>query len=81
MVDVCKKWTYEYVQRELVNVPDALPVLVLANFRDQEEHRTVPADEMAVWLETGVDRSGPVFFAESALNNGFGLMFVYRFFA
>ena len=81
MVDLCKKWTYEYVQREIGNVPDALPILVLANFKDQEEHRAVGADELAVWLETGFSRKGPVFFAESAMSNGFGLMFVYRFFA
>lgn len=48
MVDVCKKWTYEYVQREMENVPSKLPVLVLANFRDQAEHREVQSEDIAV---------------------------------
>jgi predicted nuclease of restriction endonuclease-like RecB superfamily len=48
MMDVCKKWTYEYVQREIEKVPSKLPVLVLANFRDQNEHREVQSGEVAV---------------------------------
>ena len=48
MMDVCKKWTYEYVQREIAKVPSKLPVLVLANFRDQNEHREVASEDIAV---------------------------------
>ena len=34
LVDPSKKWTYEYVQRELALVPEHIPTCILINFRD-----------------------------------------------
>eukprot|EP00039_Didymoeca_costata_P011371 m.159460 g.159460 ORF g.159460 m.159460 type:complete len:661 (+) comp15152_c0_seq2:233-2215(+) len=82
--DVTKAWTFEYIQREIENVPTNLPVLIMANFRDRGEHRTVSADDVTYWIR-GLDRTedpeaGRILYAESSLMNGFGLMYVYRFF-
>ena len=34
LIDPSKKWTYEYVQRELPLVPEHVPTCILINFRD-----------------------------------------------
>ena len=34
LIDPSKKWTYEYVQRELPLVPEHIPTCILLNFRD-----------------------------------------------
>jgi len=39
MLDMTKQWTFEYVEREIVKVPQNIPILVLANHRDMGHHR------------------------------------------
>ena len=41
MVDPTRKWTFEYAQETLQNIPDGLGVLILINFRDLDNRRVV----------------------------------------
>ena len=43
--------TWGYVERELPSVPNHVPVLVLASFRDMADHRTVAEDTMRYFIE------------------------------
>ncbi|XP_022085387.1 rab-like protein 6 [Acanthaster planci] len=82
MVDVTKQWTWGYVERELPSVPNHIPVLVLASFRDMADHRTVAEDTMRYFIEN-FDRpegSATVLLAEASMKNGFGLKYLHTFF-
>lgn len=82
MFDVTKAWTWEYVQRELVQIPNHLPVLILANRIDMRHHRQVTREQAMHYAEI-IDR-GPngarVRYAETSMRNGFGLKLIYLFF-
>jgi len=80
-MDITKAWTWQYVQRELDKIPNHIPVLVLANFRDMGDHRVVQTDEVAAYVEH-LDRpvgSAEVYFSESSMKDGFGLKFIYKY--
>lgn len=82
MFDVTKKWTYTYIERELPKVPNHIPTLVLANFRDMGSHRVVNMDEVVALIES-INRphgSASVLVYESSMKNGFGLKYVHNFF-
>ncbi len=82
MVDITKQWTWGYVERELPNVPNHIPVLVLASFRDISEHRTVAEDTMRYFIDN-FERppdSATVLLAEASMKNGFGLKYLHTFF-
>lgn len=55
VLDITKTWTFEYVERELANVPAHIPVMVLGNHCDMSHHRTVSRDSIAFFAE-GFDR-------------------------
>jgi GTPase SAR1 family protein len=79
--DMTKAWTFEYVQRELPNIPANIPVIVLANHRDMGHHRAVTEDQVQAFIESmGRSGSGHVRYAESSMRNGFGLKYLYKFF-
>ncbi|CAD5123231.1 DgyrCDS11592 [Dimorphilus gyrociliatus] len=84
MLDVTKSWTFGYVEREIVKIPDRIPILVLANHRDMGHHRTVSQDSIKTFLED-FERSRPegsaqIRYAEASMKNGFGLKYLHKFF-
>lgn len=82
VMDMTKLWTFKYVQAELLKIPKQLPVLVIANHRDQGHHRTVSAEQVKAFVE-GLDRSpcdGIVMYTEASMKNGFGLKLIEKFF-
>ncbi|XP_076045318.1 rab-like protein 6 [Oratosquilla oratoria] len=82
MLDITKNWTFDYVRKEMENVPYHIPVLILANHRDMGHHRVVSEDDIKFFLE-GLERpsdAADVRFAESSMRNGFGLKLLHKFF-
>ncbi|XP_048587044.1 rab-like protein 6 isoform X2 [Nematostella vectensis] len=81
LLDITKPWTFTYVRRELPKVPPHIPVLVLANRRDMEEHRLVDSEEITSFINSleRPDRSPPIHYAESSMKNGFGLKYIHTF--
>ncbi|XP_039269657.2 rab-like protein 6 [Styela clava] len=80
--DITKRWTFAYIEKELPKVPNHIPVLVLANFRDMGHHRVITIYEIEVLIES-IERphgSASVMFYESSMRNGFGLKYVHKFF-
>ena len=60
-----KKWTYEYVQRELALVPEHIPTCILINFRDYPaSKRAIRPEEVEAGLRVCVRGSDP--FARSS---------------
>lgn len=80
-MDITKPWTFKYIERELPKVPPHIPVLVLANHRDMDEHRLVQTEEAVAFIEhlERPDRSPPVHYAETSMKNGFGLKYIHTF--
>ncbi|CAF0725142.1 unnamed protein product [Didymodactylos carnosus] len=49
--DICKQWTWDYIERELPKVPSHIPILILGNQKDLEHHRKVPQDKCKMFIE------------------------------
>lgn len=82
VMDMTKLWTFKYIQSELPKIPKEIPVLLVANHRDQGHHRTVSAEQVMAFID-GLDRSpcdAHVLYAESSMKNGFGLKLIDKFF-
>ncbi|GBP73645.1 Rab-like protein 6 [Eumeta japonica] len=80
MLDITKPWTYEYVVKELKNVPADLPVVVLGNHCDMQHHRQVhPHHIDQLMYQAKLDRTAPIRYAESSMRNGFGLRLLHKF--
>lgn len=77
--DITKKWTFDYVQKEIAKIPGHIPVLILGNRCDQGHHRTVGVEEPKYFVEN-LDRSSSTRYAEASMYNGFGLKFLYKWF-
>ncbi|XP_071948008.1 rab-like protein 6 isoform X2 [Antedon mediterranea] len=82
LMDITKHWTFSYIERELPKIPNHIPVVVLANFRDMSEHRTVLEDHISTFVEEFERPPGSahVRYAESSMKNGFGLKYLHTFF-
>lgn len=81
MMDMTKLWTFKYIQTELPKIPKHIPVLVVANHRDQGHHRTVSSEQAKAFID-GIDRGpcdGIVMYTEASMKNGFGLKLIDKF--
>ncbi|CAB3237178.1 unnamed protein product [Arctia plantaginis] len=80
MLDITKPWTFEYVVKELSQVPADLPVVVLGNHCDMSHHRQVHLHHIEQALhQAKLIRTAPVRYAESSMRNGFGLRLLHKF--
>lgn len=82
VLDMTKLWTFKYIQAELPKIPKHIPVLIIANHRDQGHHRTISSEQVKAFIE-GLDRSpcdGIVMYTEASMKNGFGLKLIEKFF-
>ncbi|MDA9098648.1 hypothetical protein N9L76_06915 [bacterium] len=75
LIDPSKKWTYEYVQRELPNVPEHVPTCILINFRDYPaSKRLIRSEEIEFDVENLFsNRPFKPFIVETSLLNCYGL--------
>ena len=55
--DITKPWTFDYVKKEVPEIPHNIPVLILANFTDASHHRQVTQLQIADFVEN-VARDG-----------------------
>lgn len=44
--------TFGYVQKEIIKIPDDIPVLVLGNHCDMSHHRTIVADSVQYYIDS-----------------------------
>lgn len=82
VMDMTKLWTFKYIQSEIPKIPKQLPILVVANHRDQGHHRTVSSEQVKSFLE-GLNRDpidGMIVYTEASMKNGFGLKLIESFF-
>ncbi|XP_028038750.1 rab-like protein 6 isoform X2 [Bombyx mandarina] len=80
MLDITKPWTFEYVVKELSQVPADLPVVILGNHCDMQHHRQVHSHHIEQALHNAKQiRTAPVRYAESSMRNGFGLRLLHKF--
>ena len=49
--DITKPWTFDYVKKEVMEIPPSIPVLILANFTDASQHRQVTQLQIADFVE------------------------------
>lgn len=75
--DITKRWTLDYVYKELPKIPNNIPVLVLGNHCDMNHHRSVNEDEVIYYLKT-LERDSPIRYSEVSMSNGFGLRLIYK---
>ncbi|KAI6191928.1 Methyltransferase [Aphelenchoides bicaudatus] len=84
--DVTKAWTWQYVCKELGNIPSVIPVLVLANKVDLDKQREVYDEEVLKFL-TNYKRKeplhnrlkAPIRFTTCSAKTAHGLKYVYNF--
>ena len=81
LVDPSKKWTYEYVTRELASVPEHIPTCVVLNFRDYPaSKRMIRVEEVEADVEYRfAKRPFRPFVMESSLLNCYGLQALSTF--
>lgn len=83
IMDMTKSWTFKYIQNEVPKVPKHIPILIIANHRDQGHHRTVSPEQVKAFID-GIERNsacdGIVMYTEASMKNGFGLKLIEKFF-
>eukprot|EP01133_Synstelium_polycarpum_P012010 gene12010-14041_t len=81
MIDPAKRWTLQYVEREIVKLPEDLFVLVITNFRD----RTYSAAKDKNYVTSGdvealCDTRANMRHIDSSMLNAYGLRAIVAFF-
>ncbi|KAL1916399.1 uncharacterized protein VTP21DRAFT_5590 [Calcarisporiella thermophila] len=86
LFDVTKQWTFDYVVRELANVPHNLAVLVVANFTDMSDKRVVQPAQVANGIHQYNRKRArspkPSFlirYIEASMFTAYGLEFIYKY--
>ncbi|CAO3644610.1 unnamed protein product [Mucor hiemalis] len=87
LFDTTKPWTFDYVNKELANVPETMSVLVLGNFCDKTQERKVELDTIHATLyehnqqriKKGAIKPNLIRYAESSMQTGLGLKFIYEY--
>jgi GTPase SAR1 family protein len=81
LIDPSKKWTYEYVQRELPEVPLHIPTIILVNFRDYPASKRVLRSEEIEFDCENLFSNRPFkpFIVETSLLNCYGLQALSTF--
>ncbi|CAI2735205.1 unnamed protein product [Schistosoma spindalis] len=54
MMDMTKSSTFEYVCRELVQIPPKLPILIMSNFHDIQEQRKITEKQVQMFLNDSI---------------------------
>ncbi|KAK9727568.1 hypothetical protein K7432_001735 [Basidiobolus ranarum] len=88
MFDITKPWTFEYVSKELKNIPDGLTVLIVGNHADEAQKRSVQlSDIINLIAKFNLKRKNKegsaanvIRYVESSLKTGQGLKYIYKFF-
>ncbi|CAH8666768.1 unnamed protein product [Schistosoma curassoni] len=57
MMDMTKSSTFEYVCRELVQIPPKLPILIMSNFHDIQEQRKITEEQVQMFLNDSIMQS------------------------
>ncbi|KAG1076822.1 hypothetical protein G6F42_025262 [Rhizopus arrhizus] len=81
MFDTTKPWKFDYVNKELNNVPESMAVLVLGNFCDKTQERKVEMDTIHATLyehnqeriKKGAIKPNLIRYAETSMQSGLGL--------
>lgn len=83
VLDMTKLWTFKYIQAELHKIPRHIPVLVIANHRDQGHHRTVSGEQVKTFIDSIKRDPGDalIMYTEASMKNGFGLNLIRKFFS
>eukprot|EP01119_Soliformovum_irregulare_P010279 TRINITY_DN251_c0_g2_i7.p1 TRINITY_DN251_c0_g2~~TRINITY_DN251_c0_g2_i7.p1 ORF type:complete len:783 (+),score=351.78 TRINITY_DN251_c0_g2_i7:58-2349(+) len=79
MVDPTKKWSYEYAKREIPKIPQNIFTLLIMNYRDMAEHRTVSEAEVRSWVES--QKNPFLRTIEASMKNAYGLRGIVAFFS
>ncbi|KAI7900764.1 P-loop containing nucleoside triphosphate hydrolase protein [Cokeromyces recurvatus] len=85
--DITKPWTFDYVNKELENVPETVSVLVLGNFCDKIQERKVELDTIHATLyqhnqeriKKGAIKPNLIRYAETSMQTGMGLKYIYEY--
>eukprot|EP01120_Amphizonella_sp_Union-15-10_P007191 TRINITY_DN2401_c0_g1_i2.p1 TRINITY_DN2401_c0_g1~~TRINITY_DN2401_c0_g1_i2.p1 ORF type:complete len:749 (-),score=191.47 TRINITY_DN2401_c0_g1_i2:14-2224(-) len=70
VLDPIKRWTWDYVVREVPLIPKNIMVLILANYRDVAQHRAVPDTEIEAFAK---QCGSHVKYLEASMKNCYGL--------
>ncbi|TKR80816.1 hypothetical protein L596_014822 [Steinernema carpocapsae] len=79
MFDMTKNWTWDYIVKEIKNVPGNVPVCVVANHRDMGHHRQVTEDTCRTFIDNFHRSNTPAGRSPAAVR-AFGLTYLHRFF-
>ncbi|KAG2220414.1 hypothetical protein INT45_000639 [Circinella minor] len=85
--DITKQWTFDYVNNELMNVPEDVSILVLGNFSDKSVERVVSLEMIHATLyqhnqeriEKNAIKPNLIRYAETSMKTGLGLQYIYDY--